>query len=68
MHATIDKITSKPSDYKICMACNYVNWYENEMCVICDSTKLSDDEDMVHKKMVELLDDFEDDMQCELDI
>ena len=39
MEATLEKIIGKVSDFKICMACKAVNWYENESCINCEKDK-----------------------------
>ena len=35
----ISHILESYYDYKICLECGRVNWYENEDCVDCGSTK-----------------------------
>jgi hypothetical protein len=43
MEHSLEKIISKPSDYKICTSCGNLNWYENEECIICgDDLELSE--------------------------
>ena len=39
MHHKVDKILSKPSDYKCCSECGNINWYENHFCRYCKSIK-----------------------------
>ncbi|MHB1764963.1 MAG: hypothetical protein ACYCS1_05435 [Gammaproteobacteria bacterium] len=35
MEATLDKISSKINDYKLCSDCGTINFYENEICHSC---------------------------------
>ena len=35
METDLQGIQQKPSDYKVCRFCNYLNWYENEECYNC---------------------------------
>ena len=39
MRHTVDRMLSKPSDYKICMECGTWNWYENDECIRCGHSK-----------------------------
>lgn len=41
MYHRVDRILTKPDDYKICRACGNINWYENDVCkeLGCSSTK-----------------------------
>lgn len=32
MTTELIRVASKPGDYKICINCNKLNWYENEKC------------------------------------
>lgn len=32
---TVERILGKPNDYKTCLSCGTVNWYENEFCIAC---------------------------------
>jgi ribosomal protein L37E len=35
MHHTVDYIINKPNDFKRCIRCGQINWYENEYCSNC---------------------------------
>jgi hypothetical protein len=35
MEHTLSKIALKMTYYKICPACNKINWYENSQCINC---------------------------------
>lgn len=52
MEHSLDKIQSKPSDYKICPACNKLNWYENEVCCSCcyfiEDVNIAEKEDILN--------------------
>ena len=39
MRHTVDRMISKPSDYKRCERCGCWNWYENLECINCGSNK-----------------------------
>ncbi|RLJ70704.1 hypothetical protein BCF55_0985 [Hydrogenivirga caldilitoris] len=47
MKVTLDKIASQPSDYKICKECGYINFYENEVCVMCQGDEFDESEESV---------------------
>ena len=49
MQVTLEKISDKISDYKICMICSNINFYENEKCWNCGSDKFFEDEVSVNK-------------------
>jgi len=36
MYHRIERIVGKPGDYKVCLNCGYVNWYERVACISCD--------------------------------
>jgi len=36
MEHTYEKILGKPNDYKQCVFCERLNWYENEKCIKCN--------------------------------
>jgi len=35
MHFTFGYLLAKPQDFKICLRCNRINWYENKECIDC---------------------------------
>jgi len=39
MHTTYGYVISKPRDFKICLNCGRINWYENESCINCYSSE-----------------------------
>lgn len=39
MYHKIIRVLSKKTDYKMCVKCKSVNWYENQTCWNCDSSK-----------------------------
>jgi len=39
MHHRISSMLGKISDYKICLHCGRINWYENESCIDCGHDK-----------------------------
>ena len=47
MYATLEKIQRKPSDYKLCLSCKVINWYENIECHNCKSSTFNTDETSV---------------------
>ena len=47
MEVTLDKILCKPDDFKMCVECGAVNWYENDKCHDCQSNKFNDNADRV---------------------
>jgi hypothetical protein len=51
MEHTLDKIISKPSDYKLCPLCGNVNWYENEDCYFCGDGDLRITDTMTREEM-----------------
>lgn len=65
MHHSIERILSKPTDYKICWGCQSVNWYENVHCVNCEHTTFHEMHDATVKNMQET---FQDDMEMELEV
>ena len=47
MYHTLDKIISKPNDYKVCLSTecdtyHKLNWYENDICILCWWNNFSD--------------------------
>ena len=64
MHNTVGRIAGKITDYKICLHCGYINWYENEECINCPDLH-REFRDMTEKDAELLLKDYEDD---EIDI
>jgi len=64
MHHTIGRIAGKPEDYKKCLRCGSVNWYENETCINCGYNKFTD---FTEKDAETLLRDFKDD-EIEIDV
>jgi hypothetical protein len=38
MKHTIGYILAKPRDFKLCLKCGQINWYENEECVFCGAS------------------------------
>ena len=40
-------IIGKPSDFKICIDCSSINWYENEECHECGGKYFEQDDDEV---------------------
>jgi len=40
MHHTIDRVKSKPEDYRICQCCSAINWYKNVSCIVCEYDNL----------------------------
>lgn len=49
MKHTMDYIKNKPSDFKICSYCGYVNWYENKDCIMCGFSNFYHKEEAVKK-------------------
>jgi len=39
MHHRISSMLEKTSDYKICLHCGRINWYENKSCIDCGHDK-----------------------------
>ncbi len=39
MRHSIERMLSKPNDYKRCRHCGCWNWYENDECINCGHTK-----------------------------
>ena len=39
MQAKANAIIAKPNDYKVCVNCSSINWYENQNCHGCGNTK-----------------------------
>lgn len=64
MHHTIGRIAGKTNDYKICLRCGSVNWYENKECHICGNKTFRE---MTEKDADELLNSYEDD-EIEIDV
>ena len=51
MEVTLSKIYGKLNDFKICVDCFKINWYENEECVNCHRMDFDEDE----KKVLEII-------------
>jgi len=49
MEADLGTISTKPGDYKVCNKCNTINWYENELCHVCNAKNFSSDMDIVRQ-------------------
>lgn len=66
MHHRIDRVLSKPDDYKICRACGNINWYENNFCKEndCVGTKFKP----LDKRFLKKLDNEFDDYDIEIDV
>lgn len=65
MHNTIGRIAGKINDYKICISCGQINWYENDYCINCDTIPYF--RPMTEQDAEMLLRDYNDD-ECEIDV
>jgi hypothetical protein len=66
MHNTIGRIAGKVDDYKICLDCGQINWYENLQCISC-SSQWNEFREMTEQDGENLLKDYGDD-EYEIDI
>jgi len=41
MRVTIGYLVAKPEDFKLCLSCGCINWYENEVCHSCQGTRFT---------------------------
>jgi len=58
LHHDIGRIVGNPEDYKKCKLCGAVNWYENDVCIVCGCNEF---EEFTKKDAKALLSIFEDD-------
>lgn len=66
MHATIGHVLGKIEDFKKCGNCGAVNWYENDICINqCKPTKFKK---LKRSDVKDLASDYDDDLECEIDI
>ena len=64
MHVSIDRIKSNPEDFKVCVECGYINWYENDRCIMCGSRQFR----RVHNKDIVALEQVYLDGSTEIDV
>jgi hypothetical protein len=57
MYHSVGRIAGKPGDYRICLFCGSINWYENEECLNCENKKFKD---MTEKDAKTFLESFDD--------
>jgi ribosomal protein L40E len=69
MHHTIGYILSKPEDFKICLKCGRINWYENEDCLDCRGKRFRKATEKDVEELVAYLDQHSEHLceECELD-
>ena len=51
MEQQLANILVKATDYKVCLNCFKINWYENKNCIECNKTKFDNDE----KRIISLI-------------
>lgn len=54
MKHQVRRIRNKVTDYKLCSNCNYINWYENRTCIMCNKSKFKEDGEDILKNLLEL--------------
>ena len=60
MEMDLMRISQKPHDYKVCLECGSLNWYENEFCCKCKHPQFSDNEDRVNNTITDYYYEYED--------
>lgn len=53
MEMNLERINQKPHDYKICLECGKLNWYENENCVGCNHSGFDETERLVNDSITD---------------
>jgi ribosomal protein L40E len=54
MEMDLMRISQKPHDYKVCLNCGSLNWYENEFCCKCEHNIFTDN----HNKINDTISDY----------
>ena len=71
MHHTIGYILSKETDFKTCLECGSINWYENTECQNCNAKKFrkldESDKDFLKQEYKCDEENCECYMECEID-
>ena len=55
MNHTYERIRNKPTDYKLCLSCNNINWYENKICWFCGSSDFGDTEKGIYDSVEDFI-------------
>ena len=60
METDLQRIQQKPNDYKVCLECGSLNFYENEHCVKCEHKIFDDTERLVTDAILDEYTQYED--------
>ena len=60
MEMSLEQISQKPHDYKVCLECGKLNWYEKENCVGCNHNIFDDNEQLVNDTIIDEYNQYED--------
>ena len=60
MEMDLQRISQKPHDYKKCLECGKINWYENDVCIGCHYNIFDDNEYKVNLAIADEYTQYED--------